>query len=298
MALDAGTLSFTLEYGKVCICRKGNLIVEKPFSTERNMMWSLCIENYRGYIERLLPVCISTRHEEFLNPSILSLDMCTCTGMDMQDLKDMDFFGKMDPYAIIKCGNQSVRTKTHTDGGRNPVWAQTFDFNIINENTVEVSVYDEDTMSRDDLIGIATVSLAKVREHGSDKMAAPVMTKKGKQHGFVHITLAFKSNSTLRPAGAHPQMHPQMMQPPYGYAPAPYPMAPGYAPQPYPGYAPAPGMAPQYGMPPPQYGMPPPQYGMPPPQYGMPPPQHGMMHPQQSMAGHQQHQQPAAGPGK
>lgn len=50
-----------------------------------------------------------------------------------QGLKDKDFFGKQDPYAIVSIGNQQYRSKTHTDGGRNPVWSQTFNFNIINE---------------------------------------------------------------------------------------------------------------------------------------------------------------------
>ncbi len=30
-------------------------------------------------------------------------------------------FGKQDPFATITCGNQTFRTKTHIDGGKNPV---------------------------------------------------------------------------------------------------------------------------------------------------------------------------------
>jgi len=176
-----------------------------------------------------------------------------------KDLKDMDWFGKMDPYAVIKCGTQTVRSKTHIDGGRHPVWAQTFEFNIINENTVEISVYDEDNTSKDDIIGTATVSLAKVREQRADKAAVPLMSKKGKQNGFIHVSLAFQTNAALKPAAAQQFQQPMMQPPPYGYAPAPYPMAPGPM-----GYAPAPMMMqPQYGMPmQPQYGMPMQQPGM------------------------------------
>lgn len=39
--------------------------------------------------------------------------------------------------------------------------ANTLDF-LVPQNTAEVSIYDEDTFSRDDLIGVATISLAKV----------------------------------------------------------------------------------------------------------------------------------------
>mmetsp|Transcript_20875 Transcript_20875/g.53096 ORF Transcript_20875/g.53096 Transcript_20875/m.53096 type:complete len:185 (-) Transcript_20875:655-1209(-) len=153
-----------------------------------------------------------------------------------KDLKDMDWFGKMDPYAIIKCGTQTVRSKTHVDGGRHPVWAQTFEFNIINENTVEISLFDEDTLTKDDHIGIATISLAKTREQGADKLMAPVMTKKGKQHGYVQVSMTFKTNAALRPAAPQQPMmmqQPVMMQQqvPYGYAPmpggAPVMMVPG-----------------------------------------------------------------------
>jgi len=188
-----------------------------------------------------------------------------------KDLKDMDWFGKMDPYAVIKCGTQTVRSKTHIDGGRHPVWAQTFEFNIINENTVEISVYDEDTLSRDDLIGTASVSLAKLRERRADQMAVPVMSKKGKQRGYLHISMVFQPNSALRPAAAQQPAYqqPMMMQPPapYGYAPAPYPYAmpsyPTYPAPSYAAYAPAAPMMvqPQYAMPAQPHMM----YQMPPP---------------------------------
>mmetsp|Transcript_20877 Transcript_20877/g.53101 ORF Transcript_20877/g.53101 Transcript_20877/m.53101 type:complete len:184 (-) Transcript_20877:812-1363(-) len=152
-----------------------------------------------------------------------------------KDLKDMDWFGKMDPYAIIKCGTQTVRSETATDGGRNPVWTQTFDFNIMNENTIEISIFDADILTKDDMIGIATIGLAKAREQRIDKIEAPVMTKQNKQCGFLHVTLNFKSNQSLKPTGPlHPMMLHQMMmqqQVHCGYAPmpggAPVMMVPG-----------------------------------------------------------------------
>jgi Ca2+-dependent lipid-binding protein len=64
---------------------------------------------------------------------------------------------------VVTVGSQTYRTRTATDGGRNPVWNETFRFNVINENTVLVKLMDEDTMARDDLLGQCTISLAKVR---------------------------------------------------------------------------------------------------------------------------------------
>ncbi len=76
---------------------------------------------------------------------------------------------RQDPYAIIRVGGQEYRTRTAVDGGKNPVWNETFNFNCINENTAEVVILDEDLASRDDTIGTAIVSLARAREHGTDR---------------------------------------------------------------------------------------------------------------------------------
>lgn len=113
--------------------------------------------------------------------------------------------------------------------------AQTFRFNIINENDVELVVKDDD-VGRDDYIGVARINCAKVRLtkratadlgnlpsyrfllyywriyhdrihvrpclpgdgiglqarlQGRDTVQVPVVSKSGKQHGFVQVTLTF-----------------------------------------------------------------------------------------------------------
>ncbi|KAG2432134.1 hypothetical protein HXX76_009060 [Chlamydomonas incerta] len=195
-----------------------------------------------------------------------------------KDLKDSDWFGKQDPYCIIRVGGQTFRTRTAVDGGRNPVWNETFRFNVINENSVDVEIKDED-VGRDDLIGTATFSLAKARESGADRIQAGVVSKKSrKQRGFLSIVLSWAPNKALKSDGAHaaaplPQHHqhyqhpPAMVYaavpapayyavpaappaaayyaappPPAAYYPAAYPPAPGaYPPQPYPGAVPVQG---------------------------------------------------------
>lgn len=172
-----------------------------------------------------------------------------------QGLKDGDWFGKQDPYAIVRCGGQQFRTKTAVDGGKNPVWNETFLFNVINENTIEIDIKDED-VGKDDLIGSVMISLAKAREAGSDTLQAPVVSKKSrKQHGFASVQLKWAPNDALKPAAPQQPMQPQVvymqqpMQPQYYAAPPPG-MYAAYPPQPaaYPGYPPqaylpAPGMA-------------------------------------------------------
>ncbi|GLI69850.1 hypothetical protein VaNZ11_014567 [Volvox africanus] len=186
-----------------------------------------------------------------------------------KDLKDKDIFGKQDPYCIIRVGSQQFRTRTATDGGKRPVWNETFRFNVINENDAEITIKDED-VGHDDYLGTARISFARAREQGRDTTQAPVYTKHGKQHGFLQVSLSFTRNSSLKAHGAYPGYPPQQ------YAQYTYPQQiPGYG-VPPPAYsAPYGAPPPVYGAPPPTYGAPPPAYGAPPPAYGAPPPAYG-----------------------
>ncbi|KAG2439068.1 hypothetical protein HYH02_006595 [Chlamydomonas schloesseri] len=199
-----------------------------------------------------------------------------------KDLKDADWFGKQDPYCIIRVGGQTFRTRTAVDGGRNPVWNETFRFNIINENSVDVEIKDED-VGKDDVIGTATFSLAKARESGTDRIQAAVVSKKSrKQRGFLSIALSWEPNKALKPsvatqpAAPHfhymPHHHPAPQHVYYTAAPAPppagyyaAPAAPAPGPAAY--YAAAPAPAPVYAAPP-QPAAAPAAYGAPVAAYG------------------------------
>eukprot|EP00195_Chlamydomonas_chlamydogama_P000518 CAMPEP_0202919766 /NCGR_PEP_ID=MMETSP1392-20130828/76505_1 /ASSEMBLY_ACC=CAM_ASM_000868 /TAXON_ID=225041 /ORGANISM="Chlamydomonas chlamydogama, Strain SAG 11-48b" /LENGTH=347 /DNA_ID=CAMNT_0049613225 /DNA_START=146 /DNA_END=1190 /DNA_ORIENTATION=+ len=194
-----------------------------------------------------------------------------------QGLKDKEWFGKQDPYCIISIGTQSFKSKTCRDGGKNPVWNETFRFNVINDNDVTLVCKDEDTIGKDEVIGTGHFNLAKARERGTDRIQVSMMSKSGKQYGFISVNLTFTRNAALRPPMA--QAPPPMPTAPYG-APPPMPTAPYGAPppaQPPPYGAPPPAQPPPYGAPPPAYGAPPPSsFGAPPPAqpppYGAPPP--------------------------
>lgn len=122
-----------------------------------------------------------------------------------------------------------------TDGGKNPVWNEQFRFNIINENSVSIQLMDED-VTLPDLIGNARIDLAKARTYGSDAIQAPVISKSGKQHGFIQVALSFAKNSSMMHQQPQPQPH---------YNPAYPPHPSGYAP-PAAAYYPPPAPAPQY----------------------------------------------------
>jgi Ca2+-dependent lipid-binding protein len=67
--------------------------------------------------------------------------VAVCSAVEFaKDLKDRDWFGKQDPYCILALGSQKVRSRTHIDGGKAPVWNETFNFQVINDNTVYIAV--------------------------------------------------------------------------------------------------------------------------------------------------------------
>ncbi|GAX77412.1 hypothetical protein CEUSTIGMA_g4858.t1 [Chlamydomonas eustigma] len=109
------------------------------------------------------------------------------------DLKDVDMLGRQDPYCVITCGQQQHRSKTHTDGGKNPVWNQTFAFPSVTSNmAVKLEFFDENMVLRDVAIGGCKVPLNKVFANGSDELCVPVVTKKGKHRGDAYISMTFK----------------------------------------------------------------------------------------------------------
>jgi len=85
------------------------------------------------------------------------------------NLKDADFIGKTDPYVKIELEQDNVfRDKDYgtqisstKQGERNPVWDETFTFNIptLNNMILSFKVMDDDVGSKDDKCGKCKVKL-------------------------------------------------------------------------------------------------------------------------------------------
>ena len=96
---------------------------------------------------------------------------------------DTEYFGKMDPYAILTIGNQTYKTHTANDAGKNPTWVESFTFNISSNDTqVYIKLYDKDWGSKDDFICEGSVSLMEVMQKGQVSGWYP-LTRKGKKAG-------------------------------------------------------------------------------------------------------------------
>ncbi|TYZ61445.1 hypothetical protein PybrP1_011963 [[Pythium] brassicae (nom. inval.)] len=88
-----------------------------------------------------------------------------------KQLRSVDAIGRQDPYVKFTAEGRStkivMKTKTDTDGGREPEWEnERFTFQVVDQYNILVEVWDEDSVGDDDLIGAATVSLLPVFRYG------------------------------------------------------------------------------------------------------------------------------------
>jgi Ca2+-dependent lipid-binding protein len=119
--------------------------------------------------------------------SIIKVDVKKATG-----LKDADFFGKSDPYVVIKFEHHEAQphhahTKT-IKGNLNPVWNESFYFLVKDEcKSFHVEVYDKDPL-KDDKIGELTLE----RQHGVAKKEQTHGGNLELHHGKGHLEIYFK----------------------------------------------------------------------------------------------------------
>ena len=243
---------------------------------------------------------------------------------------DTETFGKMDPYCKVSLGGELKKTKTHQEAGKYPTWNDSFTFQRNSENFLNIEVWDEDTVSADDLVGETSIALGDTFEKKKTQNWH-VLSYKGKEAGKILVSLEFVPDAARQPAQTslptmnysyNPNTVPMMGSPPvYGYGAYPGMMPPPYGQQPaggpYQGLPRAPTVQqpPMYGTQyPVQYGYPPQggqfqsqappqyphQYQQPPPgQYQQPPAQYQPSAPQfqQSQPPPQYQGYPPQGPG-
>ncbi|PKI33549.1 hypothetical protein CRG98_046105 [Punica granatum] len=96
-------------------------------------------------------------------------------------LKDTEWISRQDPYVCLEYGSTKFRTRTCTDGGKNPTFQEKFVFNLIEGlRELSIAVWNSNTLSFDDFIGSGKVQLHKVLSQGFDDTAWPLQTKTGR----------------------------------------------------------------------------------------------------------------------
>jgi len=222
---------------------------------------------------------------------VLELSVTGC-----RNLRDTELFSRQDPYVIVEYANTKLRTRTCTDGGKNPSFDDKFQIPLIEGlRELNVLVWNSNTINRDDFIGSCKVPLNKVITSGYDDSSWSIQTRRMKSAGEVKLIMHFDVAAMKNKMEAH---YAPSMQAPSPYAasypaPSPYPTAPPHQAYPTPVHAPYPAPS-AYPAPPPHqqymhhqhhaYPPQPPQpygYGQPyPPQpYGQQSPTHSLYPP-------------------
>uniref|UniRef100_A0A1D1XZT6 Protein lifeguard 1 n=1 Tax=Anthurium amnicola TaxID=1678845 RepID=A0A1D1XZT6_9ARAE len=223
------------------------------------------------------------------SPSSMSIQghLLEVTVVGCNRLRDTEWISRQDPYVCLEYASTKFRTRTCTDGGKNPTFQEKFVFNLIEGlREISVAVWNSNTLTFDDFIGSGRVQLHKVLSQGYDDTPWTIQGKSGKYAGEITLIMHYSNvqNSgksyvpTAPPyaAAAPPQAPAFPYAQPYptpAYAPPPaayHPAPAGYPPAPTPSYPSYPPAAPYPASPylaaPPAY---PPQ-GYPPAPYPAP----------------------------
>ncbi|KAL8060637.1 hypothetical protein ABFX02_02G037400 [Erythranthe guttata] len=135
-------------------------------------------------------------------------------------LKNTEWISRQDPYVCLEYATTKHRTRTHTDGGKNPTFQEKFVFTLIEGlREFSVVVWNSNTLTFDDFIGTGKIQLQKVLSQGYDDSSWSLQDKRGRHAGEVRLIMHYADAS--KPA--KPQASaPTPSAPPYTGGPAPH----------------------------------------------------------------------------
>ena len=88
------------------------------------------------------------------------------TAVDAHITHSTQTFGKMDPYVKFFFREQEWKTKVHNNGGKNPHWNESHDFQVhYLGDDIKFEVWD-DEVGRDNKIGQGVIKASALATHG------------------------------------------------------------------------------------------------------------------------------------
>ncbi|KAI5071325.1 hypothetical protein GOP47_0013576 [Adiantum capillus-veneris] len=177
------------------------------------------------------------------------------TVIGCKNLKDTEWISRQDPYVILEYAGNKYRTKTDTDGGRNPSFNEKYMLSLIEGlREINVAVWNSNTLTADDFIGSGKIMLQKVLIDGYHDSTWPLTARSGRRAGEIRIILHYKNPKGAQKVSSaapvheslpvYPPASPAYYPPPVYAAASPYPPSspsdfscypPVYAPYPPPG---------------------------------------------------------------
>ncbi|KAK3412335.1 hypothetical protein EUGRSUZ_I01113 [Eucalyptus grandis] len=129
----------------------------------------------------------SSNPQMSIQGQLLEVTVVGCT-----KLKDTEWISRQDPYVCLEYGSTKFRTRTCTDGGKNPTFQEKFVFTLIEGlRELNLAVWNSNTLTYDDFIGSGKVQLHKALSQGFDDTTWPLQTKTGRYAGEARVILHY-----------------------------------------------------------------------------------------------------------
>lgn len=77
-------------------------------------------------------------------------------------IRDVELVGIMDPYCVIKIGEQIISSRICENGGKAPHWNDQLVFRVTGDETMKVTIIDRRSMIGDEEIGSAIIHLSSL----------------------------------------------------------------------------------------------------------------------------------------
>lgn len=134
-------------------------------------------------------------------------------------LRSPGLAGSPDPFVKVQIGSTEHQTKVHAGGGKNPVFGDTFLFEISSEQEIEIRAFDKQPNGSDKLIGTARQNFMGWLAKGAFEGDIDIRDEQGQPAGSITVKTRFERPQAAQnappPPGAAP---PQGMPGPAGAA--------------------------------------------------------------------------------
>ncbi|KAI3769913.1 hypothetical protein L6452_01027 [Arctium lappa] len=198
-------------------------------------------------------------HHSPMNTHAIHGSLLEVTVVSCNNLKDTEWISRQDPYVCVEYGSNRSSTRTCKDGGKNPTFQEKFVYSLVEGlRDLNITVWNSNTLTHDDLIGNGRVPLTKALSQGFDDSSWPLQSKTGRHAGEVRLIMHYSNaNKPAKDYAQKPGKGFAASAPPYVAENAPPafmyaapPPAASYPPSPYPSYPQNSGVYPQAPYPP------------------------------------------------
>ncbi|KAK7340171.1 hypothetical protein VNO77_20866 [Canavalia gladiata] len=109
-----------------------------------------------------------------------------------KDLRDSDFFSKIDPYVILTYRTQEHRSSVAQGAGSNPSWNESFLFTVSDAaSELKLRLFDKDTLTKDDFLGEVKIDLEPVFDVGAIPETVYNVVKDNEYRGELKVAITF-----------------------------------------------------------------------------------------------------------